>query len=307
LSVGKVASFRFPTGNGIRIDTHLLTSPQTIVKTDFDSLLAKIIVTASNWEDVVGKAKRALADTEVVGVKTSLPALRGIIASPEFAAQECDTQWLEVSLPLVLDLGAKILRDVPPHNNTILKAKANTDSVAASNSGILFRKGDAWSITLTPASTDLNPSGQGDHPPSHLQLTRVLKNEFPTSLSAAITYTAPSSSPQSYIMEINTTTASAGALASSMKHRRGDNTNPEHVIIPFPGQLMEILVEEGDFIRKGDVVAVVRQMKMELEIRASRGGRVTWTFEGDEGEEVAEGLLVAIIKDTDDGTISAKL
>jgi biotin carboxyl carrier protein len=60
---------------------------------------------------------------------------------------------------------------------------------------------------------------------------------------------------------------------------------------------MEILVDEGDIVAKGDVVAVVRQMKMELEIRASRGGKVTWVFEGKEEEEVGEGILVAEVKD----------
>ena len=56
---------------------------------------------------------------------------------------------------------------------------------------------------------------------------------------------------------------------------------------------MEILVDVGDEVRKGQTVAVVRQMKMELEIRASRGGRVSWVYEGEEGDEVGEGVLLA--------------
>jgi biotin carboxyl carrier protein len=60
---------------------------------------------------------------------------------------------------------------------------------------------------------------------------------------------------------------------------------------------MEILVDKGDIVATGDVVAVVRQMKMELEIRASRGGKVVWVFEEEEGEEVREGILVAEVKD----------
>lgn len=44
---------------------------------------------------------------------------------------------------------------------------------------------------------------------------------------------------------------------------------------------------------KGQIVAVVRQMKMELEIRTHKGGRVVWVYEGDEGDEVGEGILVA--------------
>src|SRR5450432_730183 len=93
LSVGKVTSFRFPTGNGIRVDTHMLP-PATIIKADFDSLLAKIIVTAPTWEAMVSKAKRALADTQIEGVKTSLDALKGILWTDDFAAQACTTQWL---------------------------------------------------------------------------------------------------------------------------------------------------------------------------------------------------------------------
>lgn len=55
-------------------------------------------------------------------------------------------------------------------------------------------------------------------------------------------------------------------------------------------------MEEGDEIKKGDVVAVVRQMKMELEIRARKGGKVVWVYEGEEGDEVGEGVLVAEIE-----------
>ena len=59
---------------------------------------------------------------------------------------------------------------------------------------------------------------------------------------------------------------------------------------------MEILVDVGDEVKKGETVAVVRQMKMELEIRASKGGRVSWVYEGEEGNEVGEGVLLAEIE-----------
>ena len=43
------------------------------------------------------------------------------------------------------------------------------------------------------------------------------------------------------------------------------------------------------------MVSVVRQMKMEVEVRTHRRGRVEWVFEGDEGEDVGEGVLVAVL------------
>jgi biotin carboxyl carrier protein len=55
---------------------------------------------------------------------------------------------------------------------------------------------------------------------------------------------------------------------------------------------MEFLVDVGDEVKKGETVAVVRQMKMELEVRAGKGGVVRWVYEGEVGDEVGEGVLL---------------
>ncbi len=200
LSVGKISSFRFPTGNGIRIDTHMLP-PATIVKTDFDSLLAKIIVTAPTWKDVVNKARRALEDTRVEDVKTNLDVLRGIVWSPEFGDQACDTQWLERSIAKILELGKHISK-TPGHTSQALQPTKTSPSTIPSSSNILFRKGDAWSITLTPEPPPTPPPSQTIPnttlaPPitTHLELTRILRNDFPTTLTATALYTTPTTPP----------------------------------------------------------------------------------------------------------------
>lgn len=287
LSVGKIDSFRLPTGNGMRVDTHLLPSHPTVIGTYFDSLIAKIVITAPTWADVVMKAKRALADTSIEGVKTNLDALRGIVASEAFANQSCDTQWLEAQLPSVLESG-KAITAATANAGIFASTVAKSNAVAAA-SNVLFRKGDAWSISLTPENESKSTSTPA---PSHLQLTRVLRNEFPASLTAQMTYTTPHSSPTSYLLTLSSTTASFGSISSAATHRRGDPADPNHISTPFAGKLVELLVDEGDEIRKGDVVAVVQQMKMELEIRASRGGRVVWVYEGEEGDDVGEGVLM---------------
>lgn len=58
---------------------------------------------------------------------------------------------------------------------------------------------------------------------------------------------------------------------------------------------MEVCVEEGDVVKEGDVVCVVQQMKMELEVRAGRSGRVGWVMEVQEGEDVDVGCLAAVV------------
>jgi len=290
LSVGKISAFRFPTGNGIRVDTHLLSSGPTVIGTDFDSLIAKIIISAPTWEDVVQKAKRALVDTHIEGVKTNLDVLHGIVSSSAFANQNCDTQWLESNLASILESGKEILSRSTRASDFFTPA-ASENTAVSSTSSVLFRKGDAWSISLTPEASEAAETGKPT--PSHLQLIRVLRNDFPASLTAQITYTSPSVPSSSYLMTIASTTASFGSLSSATTHRRGDSGNQNHIIIPIAGKLVEMLVDVDDEIAKGDVVAVVRQMKMELEIRAGKAGRVVWVYEGEEGDDVGEGVLVA--------------
>ncbi|RDW78504.1 hypothetical protein BP5796_06356 [Coleophoma crateriformis] len=293
LSVGKIISYRLPAGHGVRVETNLLPGCQAVIGSDFDSLLAKIIITTSTWQDTVAKARRALEDTYIEGVKTSLDGLHGIVNSKAFLHQTCDTQWLEANLPSVLESGKRLFSKASMGHVGFLGGQLSAEQAnisAASSSSVLFRKGDAWSITLRPEDT-VDP--EVVLPPAHLLINKINRNEFPTALSASITYSSPRTEPQSYTLALQSTNSSASALASTSKHRRGFPSNPKHIVLPFSGKLMELLVDEGDIISKGHVVAVVRQMKMELEIRAERGGTVVWTYEGEEGDEVGEGILIA--------------
>jgi pyruvate carboxylase len=295
LSIGKISGFQFPTGNGIRVDTHLVSGHSTVVSADFDSLIAKVVVTASSWEDAVRKAQRALRDTRVTGVKTNIAVLRAIVAHQDFLQGKCDTQWLESKHEELLESSRRISSADQKVPDQQLEVPTSGTSFSAANT--LFRKGDAWSITLSTPGIDGSKSQPS---PRHLELTRVLRNEFPASLSAEILFTAPSttisSQPQSTPYTLTLTSTSSSASAATSRHRRGNPSDPSHINIPFPGKLVEVLVDEGDIVREGDVICVVQQMKMELEVRTPRSGRVTFITEAEDGEEVAEGMLAAIVE-----------
>lgn len=288
LSVGKITALRLPGGNGIRVDSALEVG-QTI-GSSFDSLLAKIVVTASDWLTVLSKARRALNATRIEGIRTNLEILRGIVADPEFSARDCDTRWLEERQVQLLQTGVEVTARIPkPVEGGSVESTASSTIAAAASGAPIFRKGDAWTINLSPMD-----SQDTETTANHLQLVRILRNNFPSELSAEIAFTSSSSSnPQKYKLELSNTTASASAVTSH--HRRGDSNNPSHVVIPFPGKLVEVCVDEGDMVKPGDVICVVQQMKMEIEIRAKRGGRVVWITEVEDGEEVNEGVLAAEI------------
>ncbi|KAL4792390.1 hypothetical protein BDV19DRAFT_400605 [Aspergillus venezuelensis] len=293
LSVGKVTHFRVPTGSGVRIDTHVDTSGHSpvVVGAQFDNLLAKIIVTGSlSWEATVLKVRRVLADTRISGVKTNLDLLRGIIGQEDFLRGTIDTQWLEKNLDQMVQTGDDISRSLPSSSQISSSQSSAATSIPQSN--LLFRPGDAWSITLNP--TD-RPDTQ-EQQKYHLSLTRILQNNFPTSLSAELTYTTPSSS-QSYTMTLASTNTAVSAVTSS--HRRGDPRNQRHITLPLSGRLIEILVAQGDVVSENQVVAFVKQMKMEIEVRSPRAGRASWVLEmeEEEGEDVEEGVLLIELDD----------
>ncbi|KAF2796907.1 hypothetical protein K505DRAFT_270494 [Melanomma pulvis-pyrius CBS 109.77] len=297
LSIGKITSFQFPTGNGIRVDTHLTNGHALVVSADFDSLLAKLIITASSWKDAVRKAQRALDDTRISGVKTNVDMLRAIVAHQDFFDGNCDTRWLESKHQELLQNSQQISASQLSRLSQETGQSSSSPAVGAANT--LFRKGDAWSITLTPQDA-AKPTSDQTPPPYHLELTRVLRNEFPTSLAAEVLFTSPatdpSTRPKSTPYTITLASTSASASAATSHHRRGNPSDPSHINIPFPGKLVEVLVDEGDVVREGDVICVVQQMKMELEVRTPRSGRVTWITEAEDGEDVGEGTLAAIIE-----------
>ncbi|KAK5124564.1 hypothetical protein LTR85_001781 [Meristemomyces frigidus] len=292
LSIGKIQSFHFPSGNGIRVDTALVNGAPAAVGSDFDSVIAKLIVTGRTWQDVIIKARRALHDTSVTGISTNIAFLRAIVAHPDFKEGRCDTQWLETKHTELLEQSRGMLsrRPDPFHGLSVPQAMTSGTS-AVSASSTLFRKDDAWTIALKPQSAPSQASSQ----PHHLQITKVRRNDFPANFAADILFTAPGAQPQPYTIDMQSTSASASATSS--QHRQGSKGNPTHVTLPLSGKLVEVLVDSGDVVKKDDPICVIKQMKMEIEVRSHKAGLVTWVTEAEDDEDVAEGMLAAVIED----------
>jgi pyruvate carboxylase len=290
LSIGKVTDVQFPTGNGVRVDSHL--SRGGTVGSDFDNMMAKIIITAGTWQDAVLKAQRALADTRIVGVTTNLNLLRGILADKVFLSGNADTKWLETNMVRLVDSGDQIGDAIEAASSALPELKlGSAASSSMMSSATLFRKGEAWSLKLEQGDDKSNAA------PGHLKVERVTRNEFPNALVADLSYTVPGAKSVPYKVTLSSTTASADSAAST--HRRGDPNNKSHIILPMSGKLIEVLVDEGDEVKENEVIAYVKQMKMELEIRSPKAGQVAWVIEveNDEGDDVAEGTLLVDLTD----------
>ncbi|AOT02956.1 acetyl/propionyl/methylcrotonyl-CoA carboxylase subunit alpha [Arthrobacter sp. U41] len=95
-SPGTVEEFHGPTGPGIRLDTGVRSG--SFVPPQFDSLLAKLIVTGADRQQALRRARRALAEISITGVATVLPFHRAVLESPDFTSETglgIHTRWIE--------------------------------------------------------------------------------------------------------------------------------------------------------------------------------------------------------------------
>jgi len=95
-SPGTIGEFAGPTGPGIRLDTGVRSG--SFVAPQFDSLLAKLIVTGADRQQALRRARRALAEMRITGVATVLPFHRAVLESPDFTSGDglgIHTRWIE--------------------------------------------------------------------------------------------------------------------------------------------------------------------------------------------------------------------
>jgi acetyl-CoA/propionyl-CoA carboxylase, biotin carboxylase, biotin carboxyl carrier protein len=94
---GTVTKFVAPAGPGVRMDSGVETG--SVVSGNFDSLLAKLIVTGATREEALERSRRALAELQVEGMATALSFHRVVVSDPAFVAADGNftvhTRWIE--------------------------------------------------------------------------------------------------------------------------------------------------------------------------------------------------------------------
>ena len=92
-SPGLVTTFHPPGGPGVRLDTHVYSGYR--VPPNYDSLLAKLIVSGNSRQEALSRAHNALGSFVIEGVHTTIPFLADVVRDARFAAGEADTSFLE--------------------------------------------------------------------------------------------------------------------------------------------------------------------------------------------------------------------
>lgn len=92
-SPGKIVNLHLPGGKGVRIDSHVYAG--YVIPPNYDSMIAKLIVSGQSREEVIVRMKRALEEFVIDGIKTTIPFHLTLLEDPEFNAGNFTTKFLD--------------------------------------------------------------------------------------------------------------------------------------------------------------------------------------------------------------------
>lgn len=94
-SPGKITNFHLPGGYGVRIDSHCYQG--YTIPPNYDSMIAKVIVSAPTRLEAIERMKRALEEFVIEGIKTTIPFHLKLMDNPKFRTGDFNTSFLETS------------------------------------------------------------------------------------------------------------------------------------------------------------------------------------------------------------------
>jgi acetyl-CoA carboxylase biotin carboxylase subunit len=92
-SPGLITRWQVPGGPGVRVDSHVV--PGYRVPSNYDSLVAKLLVHQASRNEALACMRRALLEFQVEGIKTTIPRHREILNHSSFIEGQVDTTFIE--------------------------------------------------------------------------------------------------------------------------------------------------------------------------------------------------------------------
>jgi acetyl-CoA carboxylase, biotin carboxylase subunit len=103
-AAGKVSKLVFPGGPGIRVDTHLYAG--ATIPPYYDSMIAKVVAFGASREVAIARMERALRETLIEGVHTTIGFSLEILGTPEFREGKYDIEFLPARVRSNGEVGA---------------------------------------------------------------------------------------------------------------------------------------------------------------------------------------------------------
>ncbi|MGO1991651.1 MAG: acetyl/propionyl/methylcrotonyl-CoA carboxylase subunit alpha [Corynebacterium sp.] len=250
-TAGKIKELEWPAGHGVRIETGVRLGDK--VSPEFDSMIAKLIVTGPDRPRAIARARRALGELSIKGIATSTPVLDLIMAHPDFDATNdhgdlrVRTRWLETTFLPAVDM---------ENLGSDSDGEDDESSIAAALRTFTAQiDGRRHRITLPDGLANLG---------SMMQSGLGNLGEMGQEIGSRVRRSQPRRGSRRRGGE-----AAAGAAPV------GESLTAEGALkSPMQAIVVRMGTEPGASVGEGDVVIVLEAMKMEKYIHAPAGGTV---------------------------------
>jgi 3-methylcrotonyl-CoA carboxylase alpha subunit len=319
-AAGTIRHLRFPPeGPHVRIDTGIGAGDR--VGVDYDPMIAKLIVCDADRDRALQRLRRALAETQIVGVTTNLDFLAACAGHPAFAQAEVDTHFID------------------RHRHDLLPAKAPAPArfLALACLDVLLRRDDdaraAAGRTLDPYSPWNHTNGwrlndDNDHRLRFRDGEEIVEVTVHYRRHGWLIELQGGGTPIAATGELDAAgdlvAELAGIRLKATVVRHGDEMvimtggesrrlvldNPAaraelveasggSLKAPMPGKVLAVHAKAGDVVTRGTALMVLEAMKMEHAVTAPVDGTIS-RLHFAVGEQVEEGAVLVSFADADD-------
>jgi acetyl-CoA/propionyl-CoA carboxylase biotin carboxyl carrier protein len=247
---GPVKHFRAAGGPWVRTDAGYEAGDT--VSQYYDNLLAKVVAWGPDRESARQRLLRALAETEIEGVPTTVPAHQVVLSHPDFAGVTHSTTWLteKVDLSSVQPSGQPLAAAAAP-------AAGERKDLQVELGGRLYRV-SVW----VPSGTEVAPGPGASLPAGNGTRPSSLRDDIVSARSAteagpkgggAGPVTVPMQGTVVKVLVKPGDQVAAGQAVVVLEAMKMENS----IVSEVAGRVLEVRVEPGSSVGAGDVVAVI--------------------------------------------------
>lgn len=282
---GRVLQVSEPSGDGVRVDSSLLAG--TLVGSDYDPMLSKVIAHGGDRAEALAKLDRALSRTAILGVVTNIEFLRFLLADERVQDGDLDTALLDERLADYAPLPAPddVLAAAGLYRQSALALRARRFAGNAWAAPTGWRVGGSPAPVRTDMRTPLRSETVSVWGLPEAATVQVGEGET-LSAAAQVEATRMSVTLDGVRRDYRWAEADRHLWIADERgtwHLREAEENKIHraagaqraeIVSPMPGSVIAVQAPSGTDVSEGDVVVVVEAMKMEHSLAAPVSGQV---------------------------------
>jgi acetyl-CoA carboxylase biotin carboxylase subunit len=296
-SPGKIVKYAYPKSNSIRMDDARLHDNSEIYS-NYDPMISKVIASGNDRQEAIDKLLAFLPQYQIFGIQTNLSFLQMMLSNPDFIRNVVHTRYIDDNLSKLLDLfrdqKESIDYNIPLAAGLIHSLHHNNNQKSKWNEIGYWRLYNKMAVLLDNLFFELIIEKQGYKPATENAVTYTINGQqlsatLNSNIDGSFNIDCLDSTYKIYMAGISSNSVlikcngyeftfnlpfTAPDDALSLPPVSSVNTDQGDIISPMPGKVLVVNINEGDEVKKGDLLMIIEAMKMENNILAIVDGTV---------------------------------